>query len=498
MIRLEDFSWQYASAPAPALRGVSVTIGRGEMVVLTGPSGSGKTTLALAIAGLLVGSRPGRHGGRITVAGRDATAAVPYELADRVALVQQNPEANFATLAVESELAFALENRRRPPGEIARAVEVGLELLGIGHLRRRRLGSLSGGERQRVAIAAALAASPEVLILDEPTSGLDPETTSELLEALAGPCRSGAMTVVIIEQKVWALAPLRPRLITLADGQIVSDEPAGSGSFLAAPSQPDRMRAAACPDGMAEPLVAADDLTVVRQGRTVLTGVSLLVRPGEIVALMGPNGSGKSSLLFALLGLLRPAGGGAIVCGHDVAGTAVSEMARSAGLIFQNPDHQLLADSVRAEAVMAAENFGMADRALIRRARAALRRNGLWQNRRDIPHALSYGQKRRLNLISVMLHRPRLLLLDEPFVGQDPRNVRAVVDTVTGPADAGAAAIIATHRGAIARSFCDRVVFLDRGRVLLDCPMAEAPERLRAMGRGAYVGTPAQKATAHP
>ena len=515
MIRFEGFGWQFAGAQAWALREVCLRIERGEFVTVAGPSGSGKTTLAEAMCGLLVGRQAGVCEGSACVAGEDVSGTPLHTVAATIGLVQQNPEAHFATLTVSDEIAFGMENHCLAPEEIRRRSAEAMELLSITHLRDRELSTLSGGEKQRVAVASIVAGRPDALVLDEPTASLDPGASRALFHSLAELCRQTGLTVVIIEHKLAHLLPLKPRLICLDEGRVVSDgyeylPDRGCPAWLAGPG-PEEVTESATDVATAgdEPIVEVSSVTIDLGGQTVLRDVSLQVGPDEVVAIMGPNGGGKSTLLQCLLGLVQPQRGSIRVCGAVVSPRVVSRLARKVGLVFQNADHQLMADTVWHESVFAIRNLKIRDASSEEDADRLLELAGLSERRDDHPFRLSWGKKRRLNLISAVLHGPRLLLLDEPFAGQDWENVALLLDTIRGvlkvpPArdrpgsrsdgygaveqsPSGGACLMVTHDPRVVVGSCTRVLFVAGGQVIVDAPVRQAFQRLRETGYEAYV-----------
>jgi energy-coupling factor transporter ATP-binding protein EcfA2 len=495
VISLDGLTFTYHGAPAPALRDVDLAIGEGEFVVLAGPSGSGKSTLALALGGYLHHGERGVVVGAVRVAGRDVGEQPLYAVADRVGLVQQNAEDQFCTLRVEDEVAFGLENRRLPREEIAERLEAALALCGALDLRGRTLATLSGGEQQRVAIAAMLASRPRVLVFDEPTSNLDPTATRAIFSVLDRLRRETGLTLVVAEHKLAYLRPFLPRLVRLEGGCVVGD---GAGIPPPAPAP------ARTPAAGGEVLLEAEGLTVRHGARAVLDGVDLALRAGQVVALMGDNGSGKTTLLRTLAGLLRleasrrlEAGsrasqrtastrGRVTLAGLPVGETPVSRLAREMGYLFQNPDHMLLANTVWEEVTLLGRNLGIADD-VAAPAEEGLRALGLWEAREAHPFRLSYGQKRRLNLVAVTAHRPRVLLADEPLIGQDPANAELLLGALRRAAEGGACVLAALHDPESVRRHADRVLFLEGGRIVVDAPPAEAFRALERAGRAAYV-----------
>jgi energy-coupling factor transport system ATP-binding protein len=497
MIAVDELSYRFQGSKRYALRDVSLAIALGEFLVVAGPSGCGKSTLALAIGGYLFRQYDGESRGSVTVAGMDVRQQPIYDVAEVVGLVQQNPEAQFCTLTVQDEVAFGLENRCLPPAEIRERINWALAIVGAEHLADRPLPVLSGGEKQKVAVAAVMASKPQVLIFDEPTSNLDPTATAEVFRVIEDIRAQAGITVVVIEHKVDYLLPFAPRLVAMDGGRIVYDGPMTDASRSAAFPSP-----AARTDSKQQdasrftrqishtqdvPLVRVEDLHIGYDDRPVLRGVSLKVVSGEFVAAMGDNGSGKTTFLYSLLGLLKPTQGRVEVLDMDTRRVPVSHLARQVGFVFQNPDHQLFADSVWAEATFASRNFQMLDAAAAARVDALLARCGLADRHDDHPYQLSYGEKRRLNLISVLAHAPRLILLDELLIGQDPGNATFLLELLRERTEQGDAVILVNHAPKVTRRYASRVLFFDDGQVVVDAPPELAFEQLKSMGREAYV-----------
>jgi energy-coupling factor transport system ATP-binding protein len=515
LLELDQVSYWYPGATEPALDQVSLRVKPGELVVVAGASGSGKSTLLRVVSGLVPHFQGGRFAGQAVVAGRDTRRHGPGELADAVGTLFQDPETQIVMGTPRAEVALPLENLGWSSAAVARGVEETALALGISLLLGRTTSELSGGELQRVALAAALAAQPSLLVLDEPTSQLDPVSGDELIATLRRLNQDRDTAILLAEHRLERCISVADRVLALDGGRIVCD--ASPEEFLAwaLAHAPDlatpgasllarvalrpvagvkAARAALRRQGMAPPPAESGRQTShprrrrttpalalervwheVRQGPVILRDVSLHVAPGERVALMGANGAGKSTLLRHAAGLMSPTRG------------RVQRAGRVA-LLLQNPTDYLVHESVAEEASPDA-------------LRAAGLDPKLFADRH--PREISVGEKQRLALAIVLgddgADPPAVLCLDEPTRGLD-RGLKAHLARLLG--GLRPAVIVATHDPEFVAAFADRVVLLGEGRVVADGPTADllatgsyfATETARILGGAGGALTPEQGA----
>ncbi len=544
VVEVDGLTFTYAGSAAPALTDLNLTVDAGEFVTITGPSGCGKSTLAFCLTGFIPHSFDGVMEGKVIIGGRDTRSCLPGELAGIAGLVQQDPESQLCTLKVADEAAFGPENLCLPPVEIRRRVDWALSAVGVSGLTDRAVHTLSGGEKQRLAIASVLAMRPQLLILDEPTANLDPRGCREVLAVIDKLRREQSAAIIVIEHRLQYLLPLSDRLVVIENGRITEDqqpprldlidkppvlkidaggwesgaggtqqEPspvhpqsswtpgvyqseAGSARQKPSPALPQRTFSssdgaagsgqASAPDSK-KPLLSLEGITVKYEEKTALSEISFSLYPGETAALMGDNGCGKTTLLLVLLGILKPEQGRIYLEGEEITGLGVTQRAREMGLTFQNPNHQLFERTVLKEARLPSQFLSRDLEQSLERVEELLPRFDLSSYREQVPFALSLGEKKRLTLISVLAYEPRILLLDEPLVGQDQQRLELLLDALSEHRRRGGLTIMACHEPQVVERCCERVLFLEQGNLILDAPTEEAFQELACRGMEEYL-----------
>jgi len=473
VIELRELSVCYGSQAA--LADVSLAVAAGESVLVSGPSGCGKSTLARLLAGLIPGVLSAGVRGHVRVAGLDPTRTPPARMAPHVGLVFQNPAAQLFCLTVEEEVAFGPRNLGLAAAEVRERVCWALDVTGLGALRAQAPATLSGGQQQRLAIAAALAMRPPLLVLDEPLAGLDAPGERQVLDTLAELNREHGVTVVMIEHRLAEAARIVGRVVLLDRGRVVADGATDSVLHEHGRLQALGLRRPAdtlAPDWMESLRPAGEarhgDGAVVElvgvcagyDGRLVLHDIDLKLHPDEFVVLVGDNGSGKSTLARVLAGLMRPRRGSL----RHAAGRRVRP-GQDVGLLFQNPPDQLLTDRVDDEVALGPLNCGVFERGAHERTMAVA---DLVSLRDRPPLALSAGQQQRTTLAATLALGPRLLILDEPTLGQDWGHLERLMDFVAELNRRGSTVLLITHDHALARQYARRVLVMRDGRIVAD------------------------------
>lgn len=519
-LRVENLSYRYPGADRPALDSVSLEIDPGEFVVCAGLSASGKSTLLRAACGLVPHFHGGAVSGRVTVGGLDTREHQPGELAAHAGTLLQDPETQVVMGTVGAELAFPLENQGLAPSAVARGVEEVALALGIGELLERPVTGLSGGELQRVALGAALATRPPLVLLDEPASQLDPVAADELTWMLRRLNEEWGTAVLLVEHRLERCLAHADRVVVLDAGSVAFDGGPRAMLEWAAQSEPALQTPAArlferaglvpAPTGVRdaratlvdhglldelppapaaesprgprrwpgrsrageEPAVGVRGAWRAREGvGDVLRAVDLSVAPGETVALMGRNGAGKSTLLRIMAGIEAPERGRV-------------EASGPVALLLQNPGDYLLSERAGDEVSQASlEWAGLADQA----------------DRH--PRDLSGGERQRLALALIMEgESPAALLLDEPTRGMDRAARGELLSRLRELAGSGVGVVVATHDAELAAVGADRVVLLSGGRPVADGPPSEvlcggwhfSTETARILGGAGGACTPEQ------
>jgi len=522
------------------LRGMDLRIPRDSFTVVMGASGGGKSTFVRTLNAIIPNFIRGSFRGEVDVLGRDATSARVAEMAELVGLVMQDYEAQLFGTSLDAEVGFGPENLAMPPEEIGSRVQGALETVGLAALdRRREPATLSGGQKQRLVLAGVLAIHPQLLVLDEPTSDLDPVGSTDLINVVRDLSVDGAgpKTIVMVTHTVEE-AILADRAVLLRGGdvfqvgpvrEVFTDIESLQACRVAVPPLveafdrlgADREDLPLLPDAALD-AVRASDLTWTPPARrggpfrgvpagtgeqrgdplfelsnvefiydtdratiTAVDDVSLTIAEGEVLAIIGQNGSGKTTLAKHLNGLLEPGAGQVSFRGRSVPSIPMKELGREVGFLFQNPDHQLFASTVREEVKFGPANFGLEGEELETRVDRAIAAVELEPLTQADPFNLSKGQRQRVALASVLATEPDVIVFDEPTTGLDAAQRARFMDLVARlNRTEGLTVIMVTHDMTTVARYARRSVVLRDGRIELDTRTRElfADERLRNWG----------------
>lgn len=521
-VTITDLSFQYRGADTHALKGISLEIPRGQFVVILGPSGAGKSTLCYSLNGLIPGFIKGELTGEVTVFGRSTRKAKVSQLAELVDLVFQDFEAQLFSTNVELEVAFGPENFGLSREEIRRRIADALRVVRLTGLEHREPATLSGGQKQRLAIASVLSIHPKMICMDEPTTDLDP-LGKEGVFAVARDLKTNKdMTLLIVEHETEESVDA-DRVIVMQDGQIKADgtpaeiltrvdwlreigvQPLGATELCARLGESPlpltveeavvqlRDRGYRIDRSEYEKLRAEESGRAARYGPTVirveglthcytngvkaLTGVDLEIRQGEFVAVVGQNGSGKTTLVKHINGLLKPTSGKVLVSGQETVRLPISQLGRMVGYVFQNPDHQIFAETVEDEVAFGPRNFGVLREEIAARVKEALSAVGLTGYEKEDPFSLTKGERQRVAVASILAAKPDVIILDEPTTGLDYREQRSMMELVRALNEAGHTIIAVTHTMWVVAEYAHRMIVVRDGKIAMDGPTREVMGR---------------------
>lgn len=525
-VEVRGLTVRYRNSARAALEDVDLTVERGELVAVLGATGAGKTTLCRTLSGQIPHAMKAQLEGEVVVDGVGVAESSVAELSQHVGSVFEDAESQIFGLTVENDVAFGLENFALPPDEIRQRVDEALSQVRMAELAERPSYELSGGQKQRLVIAAALAMRPPVMVLDEPTAELDPVGKRQVLELLADLASEG-MAIVVAEQITEGMAEVFDRVLVLDGGhpsaagpatEVLGDvktlEDAGvrppqialtlhlalpdedrvpatleeAVSYVHARWSGDVSQRAHGPGSSAikpndreheaapstSPAIEAEGLSFVYPGGVeALQDVTLSVERGEMIALAGENGAGKSTFVRHLNGLVQPQTGTLRVDGVDTRDRSVAELARHVGYIFQNPDHQIWAETVREELAFGPGNLGFGEQETQAKGERAMEAVELRVSADEHPGLLGGGDRQKLAVAGVLAMNPDILVLDEPSTGLDWPATKAIMELMTELNAAGHTIVVITHDMWILAEYVPRTVVMSQGRIIGDGPTPE-------------------------
>ena len=513
IISFRNFFFQYRAQKRPTLTDIDLDIYPGERVLIAGPSGSGKSTLAGCINGLNPFSNPGECTGTLTVDGVDAPHSSIFELSAHVGTVLQDPDGQFIGLTVGEDIAFALENSCTPQDEMHAITRHAAELVGIENHLGYAPHELSGGQKQRVSLAGVMVDQVKILLFDEPLANLDPATGKQAIELIDEIQKKTDTTVLIIEHRLedvlWRNVD---RIVLVNGGTILADlrpDELLSGSLLAEngireplyvtalryagvditpdkhPAHVDslvlddadtqklrdwftaRPRPAAPPER--ELLLEVKGLSFgYQKGQQTLRDVSFSIGKGEMVSIVGRNGAGKSTLSKLICGFETPDAGEIFLNGKPLAEENIRRRAQHIGYVMQNPNQMISKTMIYDEVALGLQRSGLTEEQIREKVEATLRVCGLYPFRNWPISALSFGQKKRVTIASVLVLDPELILLDEPTAGQDFRHYTDIMEFLRGLNARGVTVVMITHDMHLMLEYTRRALVFCDGRLIAD------------------------------
>ena len=514
-VQIQDLRYRYRGEKTPALKGVDLTIARGEFLVLMGASEAGKSTLVASLNGLIPHYHRGRMKGNVQVLGRNTRDFSVAQMAEVVGLVFQDFEAQLFSTNVELEVAFGPENFAVPREEIARRIDESLAYVGLEAFRHRAPSTLSGGQKQKLAIASVLAMRPQVLAMDEPTTDLDPISKYGIFQITDQLRKRDDITLIVVEHETEEVLHA-DRIALFDDGELVkvsaareilqdvdlleshSVMPLGIPRFFKKMGLEQNELPITIEEGIQtfrerhwrlsdsnyqalveretaalaqrdEPLIQCRGLThTYPNGVQALRGIDLDIMKGDMVAIVGQNGSGKTTLAKHFNALLTPTDGEVLVHGEPTEKQGVFKIGQTVGYVFQNPDHQIFSETVFDEVSFSLRIRKMPENEIKARVEEALVAVGLEGMEDADPFSMTKSGRQRVAVASVLAARPEVLILDEPTTGLDYSEQRGLMDMVRKLNEEGSTIIFVTHHMWVVAEYARRVYVIKDGRIFLE------------------------------
>lgn len=517
VIEFEDFSFQYFSQAEPTLHGINLKIYEGEKVLVVGPSGSGKSTIGHCLNGLIPFSYHGKTGGSLKICGKETKDMNIFELSKRVGTVLQDADGQFIGLTVGEDIAFALENDRTGQEEMKETVQRVADMVDMGQLLKSSPFELSGGQKQRVAFAGVLVDDVDILLFDEPLANLDPATGKTAIDLIDKVWREYHKTVVIIEHRLEdVLYRDVDRIILVNDGRIVADmtpdemmaadilgkygirEPlyvtalkyagvkveaahrAGRLITLDIPAVQDavlkwhREREEKEAQQERPVILAAEHLNFqYTKKRKIPQDISFEIREGEMVSIVGTNGAGKSTLAKVICGFVNEDGGKLLLGGEDMKGRTIKERSKTISYVMQNPNQMICKPMIFDEVALGLRLNGAAEEEITERVEHALKICGLSPFKKWPISALSYGQKKRVTIASMLAMNPKILILDEPTAGQDYHHYTEIMEFLKSLNEAGVTILMITHDMHLMLEYTFHAIVISGGKKIGDASAVE-------------------------
>jgi len=505
IIQFENFTFQYQAQLEPTLKEINLTIYEGEKVLIVGPSGSGKSTLGQCLNGIIPNIYKGQASGHLKVQGQDAFASSIYDKSNLVSTVLQDTDGQFIGLSVAEDLAFALENDMVELPVMKEKVQHWAEKLDLVNLLQHRPQDLSGGQKQRVSLAGVLIDESPILLFDEPLANLDPKSGQDAIDLIDQIHKEAGTTTIIIEHRLEdVLYRSVDRLVLVNDGRILFDDHPDlllkttllAENGIREPlylttlrqlglniAEMDHLSDLASLDLPALPfskeavvevtqerdsnLFSVEHISFSYGKRPVLQDISLEIAKGERIAIVGKNGAGKSTLAKAFCQFIQTEGNYSWQ-GKDIKGDSIKERAERIGYVLQNPNQMISETMIFDEVALGLRLRGLPEEEIEERVLAVLKTCGLYEFRNWPVSALSFGQKKRVTIASILVLGPEVILLDEPTAGQDQRNYTEIMNFLDELNQKGHTIIMITHDMQLMLDYSDRAIVIVDGQVLAD------------------------------